>query len=271
MHLEGDLELVTENEYDVLGNVTSATTWRGATALTTATVYDNFNRPVQVTDPAGNSESYTYDTVGNKLSATDKRGYVTNFTYDRANRLTVTQAPQVNGIRPTVTTAYDKAGRITAVTDPNNKTTRSQYDAAGRKVKSIDAANHEITYTYDSAGNILTQTAGGQVTAFAYDKRNLQLSETLHPGDATLERVTANAYDNRGNRVQRTQPSGAVTNYTYDAQGRLLSAVQDGAPQETRSYTYNAAGAVTFVAEDTRATGWGIGDGMLFVSRALLA
>ena len=232
----------------------SETTWRGTQALVTETVYDNFNRPIEVTDPAENSESYTYDTVGNKLSVTDKRGFVTNFTYDRANRqISVLMPALSDGSRPTTTTSYDKAGRVTAVTDPNNKTTRNEYDAAGRKIKSINAANREIVYTYDSAGNILTQTVAGQITAYTYDKRNLQLTETLNPDDSDFERITSYIYDNRGNRIRRTQPNGAITNYT---QNRLLSAVQDGAPEETRNYTYNAAGAITFVEEGEYATGY---------------
>ena len=257
VQLENSQQLVTEKEYDVLGNVISETTWRGTQALVTETVYDNFNRPIEVTDPAENSESYTYDTVGNKLSVTDKRGFVTNFTYDRANRqISVLMPALSDGSRPTTTTSYDKAGRITAVTDPNNKTTRNEYDAAGRKIKSINAANREIVYTYDSAGNILTQTVAGQTTAYTYDKRNLQLTETLNPDDSDFERITSYIYDNRGNRIRRTQPNGAITNYTYDTQNRLLSAVQDGAPEETRNYTYNAAGAITFVEEGEYATGY---------------
>ena len=215
VQLENSQQLVTEKEYDVLGNVISETTWRGTQALVTETVYDNFNRPIEVTDPAENSESYTYDTVGNKLSVTDKRGFVTNFTYDRANRqISVLMPALSDGSRPTTTTSYDKAGRITAVTDPNNKTTRNEYDAAGRKIKSINAANREIVYTYDSAGNILTQTVAGQTTAYTYDKRNLQLTETLNPDDSDFERITSYIYDNRGNRIRRTQPNGAITNYT---------------------------------------------------------
>lgn len=257
VQLENSQQLVTENEYDALGNVIAVTTWRGTQPLVTATEYDSFNRPVKVTDPAGNSERYTCDTVGNKLTSTDKRGYVTDFTYDRANRLVMTRMPRLeNNTRPTATTAYDKAGRVVAETDPNNKTSRSEYDAAGRRIKSINAAGQETVYTYDSAGNILTRTVAGQVTRYAYDKRNLQLSETLNPGDAEFERVTTNQYDSRGNRTRRIQPDGAVTDYAYDAQNRMLSAVQEGAPQETRSYTYNAAGAITFVAEGDRATGY---------------
>lgn len=82
------------------------------------------------------------------------------------------------------------------------------------------------------------------------------MTETLNPDDSDFERITSYIYDNRGNRIRRTQPNGAITNYTYDTQNRLLSAVQDGAPEETRNYTYNAAGAITFVEEGEYATGY---------------
>lgn len=260
--VENNQEFVTENEYDQLGNLIQSTVWRdAATGLVTATEYDEFNRPVKVTDPAGNSESYTYDTVGNKLTATDKRGFTANFTYDRANRQTMVQMPSVGDIRPTTQTAYDKAGRVICVTDPSGYQTHTEYDAAGRVIRTIDAEGISIQYTLDQAGNILRQevtprTGAAQATAFSYDKLNRQLTETLNPGDGEFERVTANEYDSRGNRVKRTQPNGAVTDYTYDAQNRLLSAVQAGAPEETRSYTYNAAGTIVRVEEGNRATAY---------------
>lgn len=254
--LEGSEKYIIENKYDVLNNLIEETTWRGSDALIIATEYDSFNRPIKVTDQAGYSESYTYDTVGNKLSIIDKRGNTTNFTFDLANRQIKMEMPEVAGNRPTTITDYDKAGRIISVTDPNQKVSRTEYDAAGRKVKSINAAGREIIYTYDSVGCVLTQTVADQTTAYTYDKRQLQLTETLNPGDSEYERITTNVYDNRGNRIRRIQANGAITNYSYDAQGRLLSATQEGAPEENRFYTYNAAGIITFVEEGEHATGY---------------
>lgn len=262
--VENNQEFVTENEYDQLGNLIQSSVWRdGATRLITSTEYDEFNRPVKVTDPAGNSESYTYDTIGNKLTITDKRGFTTNFTYDRANRQTMVQMPLVGDIRPTTRTVYDKAGRVICVTDPSGYQTHTAYDAAGRVVRTTDAEGISIQYMLDQAGNILRQdvtprTGEAQVTAFSYDKLNQQLTETLNPGDAEFERVTSNVYDSRGNRIKRTLPNGAVTDYTYDAQNRLLSTIYVGAPEETRSYTYNAAGTIVRVEEGNRATAYTI-------------
>ncbi|WP_418391867.1 RHS repeat-associated core domain-containing protein [Victivallis lenta] len=262
VQLENGAEFVTETGYDVLGNVTMAKVWRDAeTALTTVTEYDSFNRPVKITDAAGKVERISYDTIGNKLTATDKRGYVANFEYDRANRLVRTMLPVLpGGIRPTSTTGYDKAGRMISQTDPNGKISRTEYDAAGRVLKTTDAAGGTVVNTYDQAGNILTRTVANdpsaQVTAYTYDRRNLQLTETLNPGETGFERVTQSVYDSRGLRTRRIQPSGAVTDYVFDAQGRLLSSTQQGAPDETRLYTYNAAGSIVRVEENTRATGY---------------
>jgi YD repeat-containing protein len=55
------------------------------------------NYVTQITDPIGNSISFTYDDVGNQTSVTDGLGSTTSFAYDpNGNTITYTYDPNSN-------------------------------------------------------------------------------------------------------------------------------------------------------------------------------
>ncbi|MFZ4660948.1 MAG: RHS repeat-associated core domain-containing protein [Caldilineaceae bacterium] len=113
-----------------------------------------------------------------------------------------------NGNRTVYT--YDDQGRLTTITDPANLVTTFTYN--GPRLQSVtDPMQRVTTFAHNGAGDLVKVTfPDGSSKGFGYDDRHLMTSET----------------DERG----------FVTNRTYDAYGRLVSAVVPG--DITRSTSY---------------------------------
>ena len=171
--------------------------------------------------------AYTYDAAGRVHTATTADGAVTSYTYTPAGQIATITQPS-----GTVTTySYDpKTGRLAEAdvqaADGNTQKTGYTYDPATGRVKSVyDPANpaDAISYDYD---------ADGHVTA-------------IHYPDGTS---TAATYTDSGKLATSTDITGAVTAYTYNADGAcgpaatdLCQAVQvrDGTALASVSYTYD--------------------------------
>ncbi|WP_223167815.1 RHS repeat-associated core domain-containing protein [Nonomuraea sp. SYSU D8015] len=121
--------------------------------------------------------------------------------------------------------AYDKAGRLAAVTDAASNVWRYRYDVLGRKIKAEDPDRGTSTMTYDDAGQLKTVTdARGKTIASTYDTFGRLVETRLGSETGTL--MTKNVYDTlakgaltSSTRYVNQQPySQAVTG--YDAAGR---------------------------------------------------
>lgn len=106
--------------------------------------------------------------------------------------------------------AYDEQDRLTTITDPANLVTTFAYN--GPRLQSVtDPMGRTTTFEHNGAGDLVKVTfPDNSSKQFGYDARHLMTSET----------------DERG----------FVTNRTYDAYGRLVSAVVPG--DVTRSTSY---------------------------------
>jgi RHS repeat-associated protein len=230
--------------YDASGNRTAMTDGAG----TVAYAYDGLNRLTTVTR-ASDAFSYTYDAAGNITSRTYPDGTVVPTTYDADNR----SASVVSG-GATTSYAYDAAGNLVQTTLPasNGYTETRTYDRAGRVIDVKNANNSSVLseygYTLDPVGNPTTVTETGAVsstTTYGYDANDRLTSVCFQascPG--SNDPFIRWAYDQVGNRLTETRPSG-TTSYGYDAADELTSA---GAT--TYSYDHDgnetAAGSRTF-------------------------
>jgi len=75
--------------------------------------------------------------------------------------------------------------------------TQFEYNARSQTTKVIDALNQQYRFSYDALGRVTQTTRAGLSMSYAYDSI--------------------------GNRTQRTDYIGAVTNYTFDDLNRLTS------------------------------------------------
>ncbi|MFD6343593.1 putative T7SS-secreted protein [Streptomyces roseolus] len=251
------LGATTRYEHDAFGRTVRVTDPLGAVTRLEWTVE---GRPARRVAPDGTVESWTYDGEGNCLTHTDALGATTRFTYTDFDLLTSRTDP--DGVRYEF--AHDTDLRLTRVTNPLGLTWEYAYDAAGRQVAETDFDGRTLRYAYDAAGRLSARVNGlgetirfernalGQIvrkevegagtTTYAYDVFD-ELAEAVSP-DARLERLrdrhgrlkseTVNgrtvtyAYDELGRRVGRATPSGAISEWTYDAVGRRTKLTTSG-------------------------------------------
>ena len=258
---EGWLKTVTDAEgritrytYDRTGNVLTAD---HAGEQTETNTYNELGLLTTVTAAEGDT-LYQYDEAGRLISVTQPNGETVSYTYDsHGNRATMTYP---NG--RTVTYTYDDMNRLVAVKGVDGATTKYSYDALGRRI-ATDGVKEDTTYAYDEVGNLVSQTTTGTydlALSYAYDLSGRMTNESRTENGTTLTSVftydplgqltsftrsdgqsESYAYDPAGNMTAKTQ-NGAETRMTYNAANQLMQSVTGG---ETTKYTYDANGNLT--------------------------
>lgn len=150
----------------------------------------------------------------------------TSFTYWGSTLLPLTVSASADGVpAASVTTyAYDDAGRIKSVTDPNGGTSYRRYDAVGRLTGEVFATlgaalRQAKRYNYDNDDRLIGEETG---TVLA----GTDISDTVWNSFSRTGR-TAHAYDLAdGSKLETRVEDGAgvasaVTQFKYDAVGRL--------------------------------------------------
>ncbi|MEZ6243328.1 MAG: RHS repeat-associated core domain-containing protein [Phycisphaerales bacterium] len=249
-------DLITVQMYDPAGNPTRTIVRNSPSAdLITEFVYDAANRAIMtIQDPGGISltTSNSYDPNSNVAQTVLPSGNIATHIYDAANRRISTS----DSIGARQTFEYDENGNILRRHDGNGNVSPLPfiYDAADRLIEEYDNAGSATTYLYDNLRNVQRVIdRAGVITEYEYDGAYRLTGIVRDVG--SLEVRTELAYDDAGNsrfiRAHNTNTSGAevqVTEYTYDAANRRLSAISpddaDGNPHTTL-YAYDAVGNVT--------------------------
>ncbi|MFO1451087.1 MAG: RHS repeat-associated core domain-containing protein [Opitutaceae bacterium] len=231
-----------------------------------------------------------YDEKGRIASQDDGRtdNEMTQFIYDEQSfpgRLTTTV---IDRNRSTVRFTYDSEYRMEAVMDENGVATQYTYDALSQELALIEAPqSHLFRLQYDSRGNVTKLTLpDGAATAFTHDTRNNLTSMTNAVGqkvqmaydgynlpslvtlpDTTTVSVqtaagglpgaiafptgaTSRMTYQQGRMTQFTDPSGVVTQYSYDTLGRP-SAIINGLGGST-TFAYDANDNIVSVSTPLR-------------------
>jgi RHS repeat-associated protein len=253
--------------YDTLRSVTSQTNGAGAA---TSYAYDAAGHMTSVTYPNGQTVKRSYDGDGDLSSVKDWLGNTTTFGYDADRNLTRETFPASAGVVDTST--YDRADRLSAVTDKRGSSTlfAASYarDSTGQLLSdsSAPAVTHSYRYTslnqlcyagstnttacaspptgavpyrYDAADN-LVQT---EQTTQSFNPAN-QLCWTARPPSSAAcgsppAGATKYTYDPRGNRTAITPATGTATTLSYDQANRLTRYTHG---TTAASYTYNGDG-----------------------------
>lgn len=250
------IERTTSYEYDANGNITLVVDSMGRQIHYT---YDNANRLSEIRYPDLTEQRYTYDWRGNVLTATlyddnDTAIHQTNYAYDLAGRQTEATIAVGSSEQATTSYAYDEAGRLISVADPNGHTTFYEYNTVGRLIE-VDApfngSTHNVTtylYEYElspQVGKRITTTdSNGYQTFDEYDRRGrLRRTEFEDATDVIIN------YDSVGRMMSQQDQNDLITTYQYDALGRLLSVRspihQSGYP--TVRYEYDQLGNRTSI------------------------
>ncbi|MBV8755036.1 MAG: hypothetical protein JO328_19440 [Hyphomicrobiales bacterium] len=148
----------------------------------------------------------------------------TVYTYDALARVTTESLPDGH----TITHAYH--GLVTTDTNQNNQTRTVTKNSQGQVVKVADAQNNVTYYYYDPFGNLV---------------------ETI---DATGKNVAAASYDDRGRKIQSSDPDLGTWTYSYDTLGQLIR--QTDANSQSTQFTYDLLGRLTQRVEVDMTASW---------------
>gem|GEM_PF-1404297 len=231
----------TNYYYDKAGRVETIAEPGGKTTRFTYTAGGN---TAKQEDAYGYVTEYKYDANDNLIEIRDPKGNTTFYVYDRLNRLIQARAPQRNFLDYT----YDNNNNLTKITQPDGGETIFFYDGANRLVeerKLMDKAKGLYavkSYEYDGVGNLVKETdAMGKDTIYRYDDDN-RLIHVKPPTAVSINDGTTYEYDGVGNLIRATTPDGA-TNYVYDKDNRLIKVTT---PEwNVTEYFYDALGRLT--------------------------
>jgi YD repeat-containing protein len=206
-----------------------------------------------------------YDLLGNRTQVTDDQGQTTVFVYDDFGRLGRKIDPVVESPDQVDRFFYDEADNLILAIDRAGRTTMNSYDVLNRlversftsegKVESIayddygnveSLASEEVAYTFDhdEKRRLRTRTDSrfGRTLGFEYDAADRVLRKTDYQGD-----VTEYQYDATGRLVAERNPAYLQVSYHYDGAGRLLNRILSNGSQS--DYRYDAAGRLVFLRQ----------------------
>ncbi|WP_394614549.1 LamG-like jellyroll fold domain-containing protein [Lentzea sp. JNUCC 0626] len=218
VHQDVQRTFAVEYGYDAAGRRTSETSFNGTERLTTTSVVDQRGLLRSVTDPRGTA------------AGADAAAFTTDYVYDEAGRMVSVVSPTVqveNGgvatsARPTIHTGLDTFGGASELKDANGNVSKQTFDKLGRVVRA-------------------------------------EAPEYTKPGTATATRaVTLTEYTPLGDVRKITNPRGAVSEFSYDQQRRLVAHYQADATTAGRTtgswlYSYTRSGERLSITDPTGA------------------
>ena len=255
--------------------------------LTDQTVYafDALNRLASITDRNGNQTVFSY--TGDRLTMiTDPVGLDTTFSYT-GDRITGITDPASR----TTVLAYDAAGNLTSIIDPDTEDRTFEYDDRNLLTAEITKRGFREETVYDFAGRVVARTtADGAKIEIA----PLQTQELLSPlatqdpfaaPDAFLQTVPIAFHtDGNGNTYATELDQFGQRVFSFDGEGNhdriqrnaqnLVTAVTD-ARGFTTQYQYDSLGNLTAVIRAAFNAGETVGNafdfGVLDVQRTVTA
>ncbi|WP_235567888.1 putative Ig domain-containing protein [Lysobacter sp. Root690] len=178
--------------------------------------YDALGRLIGTRDANGNTRSNEYDAAGRLIASRDALGQATLFAFDALGNQRITQNP----LGYLTYQDYDRLSRVIQIGDylangagGRTRSVLQRYvlNQNGDRVQVFDALNNLSRYEYDSQHRLLlSRTAMGVGTGYAYDTQGRKIYETFWSADA------ATIVDDDGETVRLQQLS-----WNYDIHGRL--------------------------------------------------
>lgn len=229
-------------------NLTTATNTQGSS---TTYLYDSNGRLTSTTKPLQNTPLVqTYS--GSKVSTQTELGTNTTRLAYNGTATTVTD-PLANSIVDT----YTAGGSLASHTDEAGKSILLSSDSTGRRTSVTDRLGGITTFAFHALSGqpAVITNADGTTTSFSYRARVqagftfYDLTKITYP-DKSEETFD---YDVSGNLLSRLDQAGKKSQFTYDAHGQVLTAINPEGGIVT--YTYNPDGTLASSKDsDTAAT-----------------
>ena len=273
-----DLLHVTRTRFDAYGREITKEQHLSGQTLQTQSTYDAMGRLVGMTDPAGNSWSWTYDWLGRNIVRSDPDSGTWSFEYDDAGRMTaqidaknqrtefeyvdpagrLTRKGDVTIIRSEPRAGYFNTGQVTTISSPGT-TLKTDYDALGRpvhQVRTIDGVDYGAQRRYD---------AGGRLRGITYpdgDAVGTTADPLVYDGAGRLKTIPGMTsqmlYDAAGHAISQSNVNGTTTTRTFSAQRGFLTHISTMGldPIQDVAYTPDPAGLITEVASPFANEAW---------------
>jgi YD repeat-containing protein len=252
---------VTAYQYDVLGRATVLTRhatplnaqavagWTAGTPIPAATIGAGI--AVHADD---RKITTSYDQLGRKITV--QQLAITHWT----------AAGTSSSVAPRTDFVYDGLGQLVKETvlikTGTSASTHHYYDRMGQRTLSVDPLGHVTAWAYDAYGQETLRVE------FARPIATAGLTTTTPPalpapGDLSTgyDRSVISTYDDMGRKISETTPrlaqsadgtsrvQASSTQYTYDAEDRVLAVTVDGVTTRTQ---FDALGRTTAVTESAR-------------------
>ena len=243
---EGDGYRLTEPEglkmsFNAGGNLVAIQDINGNTQTVTYTD----GRISSVTDTFGRYLTFNYDGAGRLSTLTTPAGQYT-YTYDASGNLARVDNPDTT-FKTYIYDDPNDAHNLTGIIDENNvRSMTTVYDSLDRAIRSESAGGFkrsDIEYVSDNVRNVTDSR--GNITTF-----QLAVSYGIGRIESSTGTGCSNCAASLGESYQlsdrlwidsETDAEGAVTNYSYDTRGNMLTKTEAvGTSQErTISYTWH--------------------------------
>lgn len=181
-----------------------------------------------VPDSADPITRTAYDLDGRPLYTVDAAGEVTGRRFDgNGNVIQLTRYA-----RP-VTGVWTDAQTLSAliVADPADRISYTVYDAANRAVYDIDALCYVTRLEYDAAGNTTAVTRYANAISVPASRTPDSVAAALHA--STDDCRTVSIFDAAGRRLSEVDAEGYLTEWRYDAAGRVTTKIRYAKPLPT--------------------------------------
>ena len=243
--------------YDLWGNVlTESDVTEPSNVLTTKYTYDGWGRKLTALQADGTQTTYEigWGTAGNKKyytkESTTGKPSVTVW-YDKGGHEVLQETFGAKGMPVSKATAYNGKGQVSRVDNKTGKLTITQtltYDERGRVVTDVLSSGKSVSYSYgnrlvttstagrtyvktsDAWGNVVRSTDPVSEVEYRYSSIGKPSSVRTQGSTVTM------AYDAAGNQVTLTDPDAGTSNYTYAADGTLLTQTDGRGIKTTNSY-----------------------------------
>ena len=218
---------LTRYDHDRAGRMTSLTDPAGNTTTWTHDALDRTLSDTASTDDGPVTRTYHYDAIGNLRHRVDRNGRVVQTTYDPLHQ------PRSERwyAKPTATGALAKGAPAGGL--------NFRYDAVGRLTGYDDrnvpggSNGHKVEQFFDTGGRVTGELQLFDRAIFPTGQRVFGVARTF---DAAGNRLTTTGYDQAGLNPEGDQVTGTVDYHdvmTHDAQNRMASITRRVGPGAT--------------------------------------
>ena len=198
----------------------------------------------EVWDVNGHREvTNTYDSQGRVVHQLTEHSREVSFVY--APGIMTIVADAITGDSSNIWRS-DEHGRLSSMTAADGSRQVMRYDKFGNRISVTERDGSTISRSYDSHSRLAKQlTPEGALSKYTWDEHNRLLTtsvcdfrDRLNPGDPVVVSYTYESTGANPNPITMTDGNGHTTEYSWDEYGNLLSVTDPTGVCTT--YTYNA-------------------------------